>query len=117
MRARDRDAPGADHCLDRGLVGIGPGEGPKAERMRAAFAAVPEGSEVWTREPGGAYRRGRITGPCRHDAEAEAAVGLPYVRPAEWVRRGYAEDEVPAAVAATFARGGRNFQRIRQVTG
>lgn len=117
MRSRERDEPGADYCLDRGLVGIGPGQGPKAERMRAAFAAVPEGTTVWTREPGGAFRRGTIAGPCREDAGAAEAVGLPYVRPAEWVERGFAEDEVPAGVAASFARGGRNFQRIRQVTG
>jgi hypothetical protein len=34
------------------------------------------------------------------------------VRPAQWLERPFADDEVPAAVARTFARGGRNLQRI-----
>ena len=38
-------------------------------------------------------------------------VDLPHVRPTAWLDRRFAEDEVPAAVAATFGRGGRNFQR------
>jgi hypothetical protein len=33
------------------------------------------------------------------------------VRPAQWLERPFAADEVPAAVAKTFARGGRNLQR------
>jgi len=31
--------------------------------------------------------------------------------PARWLSRAFAEAEVPDAVARTFARGGRNFQR------
>ena len=37
--------------------------------------------------------------------------GLTHVRPADWLDRPIGEPEVPAGVAATFARGGRNFQR------
>ena len=36
-----------------------------------------------------------------------------HVRRAHWLPRPFDEAEVPAAVSATFARGGRNFQRIR----
>ena len=39
------------------------------------------------------------------------AVGLTHVRPVAWLRRAFGEDEVPDAVAKTFARGGRNLQR------
>jgi hypothetical protein len=52
-----------------------------------------------------------VSGPCRDDAEAAGAVGLAHVRPAVWMDRPFGEAEVPAAVAAAFARGGRNFQR------
>jgi hypothetical protein len=33
------------------------------------------------------------------------------VRPTDWLARAFTEDEVPAAVVGTFARGGRNLQR------
>ena len=108
MRARDRDEPGADHGLAHDLVGIGPGSGEKAERMRRRFAELPDGALVWTRDSAGAYFLGRIAGPCRRGT----AAGLTYVRPATWLDRPFAEDEVPPAVAATFARGGKNLQRI-----
>ena len=38
-------------------------------------------------------------------------MGLRHVRPATWLDRPLREDEVPSAVVATFARGGRNLQR------
>jgi hypothetical protein len=44
-------------------------------------------------------------------AAAAREVGLPYVRPADWLDRPFGPDDVPADVAATFARGGRNLQR------
>ncbi|HYH59222.1 MAG TPA: hypothetical protein VD790_08380 [Thermoleophilaceae bacterium] len=114
MRARDREVEpgaGAEHCLARGLVGIGPGTGEKAARMLHRFATLPEGLFVWTRERGGGYRLGRISGPLREDRTAARAVGITHVRPADWVDRVFAEPEVPDAVARTFARGGRNLQR------
>jgi hypothetical protein len=115
MRARDLDLPagvGADYAIARGLVGIGPGRGDKAERMLHRFATLPDGVFVWTRERAGGYRLGRVAGPVREDRSAGArSVGLSHVRPADWLERVFRDSEVPEAVARTFARGGRNLQR------
>ena len=106
-RAPMRD--GAAYALARDLVGIGE---PKSERALHRFADLPEGTFVWTRAPDGAYHLGRISGPVRRDdSPAAREAGLVHVRPARWLDRPFGEDELPAAVAATFARGGRNFQR------
>ncbi|MDO3638489.1 GAF domain-containing protein [Mycolicibacterium arseniciresistens] len=76
------------------------------------FAAVDEGSFVWTRDGDGLFRLGRITGPYRYDGAAEAAaVDLVHVRACRWVDAPLSEPAVPPAVIATFERGGRNFQR------
>ena len=116
MRARDLDVPagaGADFGVDHGLVGIGPGTGAKAERMLDRLAALPDGTIVWTRTSDGAFHVGRITGPYRYDdSEAAREVGIHHVRPCTW----QPADDVPPAVIATFARGGRNLQRIRGQT-
>jgi hypothetical protein len=116
MRARDRDDvppfAGARHGLERGLVGIGRVEGDKGARMLHRFAELPEGTFVWTRTGDHEYRLGRIAGPLREDRSASArAVGIHHVRPATWLDRVFDDHEVPPAVAATFARGGRNLQR------
>lgn len=133
MRARDRELRpglGAEFGLRHGLVGIGdvlpeaPGSldeaveaaaavhGPKAGRMLRRFAELPDGVFVWTRDTDGMYHLGRISGPWRYDDSPDAReVGIHHVRPADWLDRPFGEDEVPAAVAETFARGGRNFQR------
>jgi hypothetical protein len=115
MRARDRERPmgaGARFGVERGLVGIGDTPGDKGARMLHRFAGIEEGAFVWTRTGEGEYRLGRITGPWRYDdSKAARDVGIHHVRPAQWLGRAFGEDEVPAAVAATFARGGRNFQR------
>jgi hypothetical protein len=133
MRARDRDCEpgaGADHGLEHGLVGIGDvletapatlqeavtaaaeAHGEKAGRMLERFAAIPDGTFVWTRASTGMFHLGRISGPWRYDAsDAARAVGIPHVRPATWLDRAFGPDDVPAAVAETFARGGRNLQR------
>jgi hypothetical protein len=119
MRARDLDLPpgrGAEHGLARDLVGIGgdASRGEKGARLLHRFALVPEGSFVWTRATDGRYHLGRIRGPWRYDASPDArATGIVHVRPATWLDRSFDESGVPAAVAATFARGGRNFQRTR----
>jgi hypothetical protein len=108
MRARDRDLPpgrGARYGLEHGLVGIG----GATDRQVQRFADVPEGSFVWTRDEDGMYWLGRITGPCRTHAENPA--GLRHVRSATWAERPFGPDEAPPGVVATFARGGRNFQR------
>lgn len=134
MRARDRNAPtgaGAEFGVERGLVGIGDAlarppatlddaivaateeHGAKAGRMVYSFAALPEGAYVWTRVADGTYRLGRLAGDWRYDDSPPAAeAGIHHVRPARWLDRPFGEDEVPAAVADTFARGGRNLQRI-----
>jgi hypothetical protein len=119
MRARDLDVPagaGAEYCLRAGVVGIGPGRGEKADRAVHRFATVPEGTFAWTRDRAGRYHLGRIAGPLRTDRSASALeVGITHVRRTEWVDRSLAEAEVPPAVAQTFARGGRNFQRTHDV--
>jgi hypothetical protein len=133
MRARDRDlraGAGAEHGLTRGLVGIGGAleavpatleeaveaavvaHGPKAGRLLRRFAELPTGSFVWTRDGSGLYHLGRVRGPWRYDASRAAGeVGIHHVRAAAWLDRPFGPQEVPVAVAATFARGGRNFQR------
>ena len=133
MRARDRDLPdgaGAKHGIERGLVGTGDAldhtpatigqvlaaasaaHGDKAARMLQRFADLPDGTFVWTRTGPGAYHLGRIAGLWRYDdSPAARSVGIHHVRPTRWLDRPFGEEEVPAAVAATFARGGRNFQR------
>lgn len=137
MRARDRDdvpaGAGAEFGLEQGVVGIGdalrggaPGpleeavaraeaeHGAKAGRMLERFAGLPDGTLVWTRDAGGGYWLGRIAGPWRYAASAAAReVGIVHVRPAVWLDRRLGPDDVPSAVRATFGRGGRNLQRIR----
>jgi hypothetical protein len=112
MRARGDEPPrgaGADHGLAHGLVGIGDTAEARIER----FGSVPDGAFVWTRAGDGTYRVGRIAGPLRAaDPAARAAAALTHVRAADWLDRPFGEHDVPAAVAATFARGGRNFQGI-----
>ena len=67
---------------------------------------------MWTRDRAWDYHLGRIAGAVREDRlPAASAVGIGYVRDTEWLNRGFKETEVPPAVARTFARGGRNFQR------
>jgi hypothetical protein len=111
MRARDVDVPagaGAEFGLAHAVVGIGAGSDRALER----FAALPEDTFVWTRSRDGMYWLGRIAGPLRRDDSADAhAVGLRWVRPTWWLERPFGEDDVPPAVAATFARGGRNLQQ------
>src|SRR5687768_8536565 len=83
MRSRERDdvPPGAGAEHGLRTGAVGIGRGRGLER----FAGLPDGAFVWTRDTDGLYHLGRISGPLRRD-------------------------ESPA-VAATFARGGRNFQR------
>jgi hypothetical protein len=115
MRARDLDVPagaGAEHGLVCGVVGIGSGRGDKAARALHRFATLPSGVFVWTRDRAGDYHLGQIVGAVREDhSPAANAVGIVYVRDTTWLARAFKETEVPAAVAQTFARGGRNFQR------
>jgi hypothetical protein len=111
MRARGHDAPpgtGAEFGLAHDLVGIG----DTAEARISRFASVPDGAFVWTRDTEGMYWVGRLAGPL-HPAGAAAheTAGLTHVRAADWLDTPLGEHDVPEAVAATFARGGLNFQR------
>lgn len=86
----------------------------RAARRLERFAALPEGDEVWTRDTDGRYRHGVLTGPWRYDAGADAwTADLVHVRDTRWDPESLDEVAAPAAVVATFARGGRNLQRIR----
>jgi hypothetical protein len=111
MRARGHDAlpgVGADHGVAHGVVGIG----DTAEARISRFAEVSNGAFVWTRDTDGMYWVGRIAGPLRPAGPtAREVAGLTHVRAADWLDRPFGEHDVPVAVAATFARGGRNFQR------
>ncbi len=115
MRARDLDIPagtGAEYGLAHGVVGIGSGRGEKAARAVHRFATVPNGAFVWTRDRVHKYHLGRIGGAVHEDhSPAARTVGIVYVRDTTWLARAFKETEVPSAVAQTFARGGRNFQR------
>lgn len=134
MRARTLDLPagaGAEHGLAHDLVGIGDAlprrprsleaaveaaareHGEKAGRLLERFAAAPDGAFVWTRDRQGAFHLGRLDGPWRYADDAPAReTGIHHVRPARWLDRPFFDDDVPAGIAATFARGGRNFQRV-----
>lgn len=114
MRSRsdDFDAAAAfERALTRGLVGFGEaGADDRLQRRVDRFAGVADGSFVWTRDPAGLYWLGRIDGPYFYDSGG-AAVDLVHVRPCRWLTRPLTEPAVPAAVVATFGRGGRNFQQ------
>jgi hypothetical protein len=135
MRSRidDVDAGLAvERALDLGVVGVGgrlsspPRDAADAvarvsdehdervARRLERFIVIADGAEVWTRDPAALFHRGLVTGPWRYDPDPAAyAVDLTHVRPCSWEPDALAEHELPAAVAATFRRGGRNFQRIR----
>lgn len=93
--------PDAESMVAAGRVHIADARGRRLER----FAEVPEGSFVWTRDGDGTYWLGRLSGPLAGEQ-----------RPVVWLERPFGEHEIPAAVAATFARGGRNFQRTHSET-
>ena len=52
------------------------------------------------------YERGEV------DSAEAHAVDLVHVRPCMWRAEPLADDEIPPAVRHTFARGGRNWQRV-----
>ncbi|MCL3818091.1 GAF domain-containing protein [Aeromicrobium wangtongii] len=113
MRSRRDDvdhAAAVERALRLGLVGMGEATDERAERRLDRFIAAPDGAFVWTRDGDGAAYLGRITGPWRRDEDG-AAVDLVNVRDCDWVVEPVDPGLIPAAVAQTFARGGRNFQQ------
>lgn len=115
-RADEVDAAAAvDWALENGVVGVGSfsaaTELHRIEARLRRFSEVANGSFVWTRDADGFAFVGQITGPVR-DEPAGAAHDLQQVRPCRWHPEPVPESAVPAAVAATFDRGGRNFQRV-----
>ncbi len=118
MRSRRDDVDfGAtiERALARGVCGFGGPLTPTDERTARRierFRDVDAGSFAWTRDPDGLYWLGRITGPYFYDSdEAAATVDLVHVRECDWLSTPLHEESVPAAVIATFQRGGRNFQQ------
>lgn len=104
-------------ALRLGLCGFGQHVRDDSEKARltrrvARFADVDDGSFVWTRDVDGLYWLGRIDGPYFYDNDVQArAVDLVHVRPCRWLAKPLLESDAPAAVVATFGRGGRNFQQ------
>jgi hypothetical protein len=116
MRSRrdDIDWPAAvRRALEFGICGVGSADDERAQRRLQRFAAAPIGSFAWTRDGDGNAYVGRLTGPHRHDPTG-TPVDLVHVRDCEWSRTPVDPMLIPAAVAQTFARGGRNFQRIHR---
>jgi hypothetical protein len=118
MRSRRDDVDfGAtiERARARGLCGFGGPKEPSDDRLARRierFRDADDGSFVWTRDPDGLYWLGRIGGPYFCDADDGAAVlDLVHVRPTRWLSEPVFEHEVPAAIVATFQRGGRNFQQ------
>ena len=104
-------AAAVEWALVRGVVGVGEPGDDRAERRLARFCDAPVGAHVWTRHPDGRTYLGRITGPCRRDDDG-SGLDLVHVRDCDWIEEPVDPALVPAAVTQTFARGGRNWQRI-----
>ncbi|MFB9312204.1 GAF domain-containing protein [Nocardioides plantarum] len=101
-------APGS---LAEALAATYDEHGERAAARLRRFAEVGAGAQVWTRDDDGLFRVGVLTGGWRYDVDDEAwAADLVHVRDCAWSAPA---DVVPAAVLATFARGGRNFQQVR----
>ena len=111
MRSRRDNTYAVGRALLIGVCGMGEATDERAERRLDRFVAAPEGAFVWTRDDDGSTYIGRIAGPWRRDPEG-AAVDLVNVRDTDWIAEPVDPALVPAAVAQTFARGGRNFQQI-----
>ena len=89
-------------------------DGLRTARRLERFAAAFDGSFVWTRDVDGLLHLGRLHGPWVYDADPAAIeVDLVHVRACVWASDPIPDAHAPPPVLATFARGGRNWQRIR----
>lgn len=136
--------PGIDHaaqvqhCLDRGLVGIGwriddlaPGTSLEdvcqwiescpdagwgrtaAQIVRRFGAEALVGEFVWTRDTSGRYLLAKITGGYHYDiSDAAKAVDVHQVRDVQWAPRPLNDLEVPGGVIRRFVGQGQSFSRI-----
>ncbi|KWX66376.1 hypothetical protein [Mycobacterium sp. NAZ190054] len=115
MRSRRDDIDSGlafERALSLALCGFGRfGDSERLTRRVQRFADAADGSFVWTRDGDGWYWLGRIDGPYFYDTDGED-VDLVHVRPCTWLGTPVPESRCPAAVVATFGRGGRNFQQI-----
>lgn len=134
MRSRDDDVPAGlavERALELGLCGIGGRLDRSPDTLQDAvaatdrafdersarrlerFAAAPPGSFVWTADAYEFLWLGRINGQWSYDSGAGAwAVDLVHVRSCDWSDAPIPHADAPPSVHATFARGGRNWQRI-----
>ncbi|MBB5741635.1 hypothetical protein HD600_000132 [Microbacterium ginsengiterrae] len=135
MRSRDDRIPAGSavaRALERGLCGLGGRLDTVPQSLRAAvartaeaigeraaqrlerFAAAPHGAFVWAKDAYDFLWLGRLTGDWHYDSNPGAwAVDLVHVRACTWSETPIPHDEAPPSVNATYARGGRNWQRIR----
>lgn len=116
MRSRSDDVDpwlAVEQALLHGVCGMGEVTDDRAAARLERFAAVPDGAFVWTRDADGATYLGRLTGPCRRDDDPAAVeADLVHVRDCTWLPDPLPAADLPPAVTRTFARGGRNVQRI-----
>ena len=135
MRSRDDripDGPAVERALALGVCGVGgrldaapasltealalvdAAHGERVARRLERFATAPDGAHVWTRDEDGLLWLGRLDGAWRYDTRAAAhEVGHVPGRPGRWLADPVPPRDVPGAVRAAFARGGRNWQQIR----
>jgi hypothetical protein len=96
--------------LDAAVVAVSRAWDQRVAARLRRFAELDEGGEVWTRDAGGLFHRGVLSGSWRYDATRLAYdVDLAHVRECSWD----GPLDPPPEVLASFARGGRNFQRVR----
>lgn len=108
------DAPPSS--LPEALAAVDEVHGERMARRLERFATAPDGAFVWARDGDDLLWLGRLDGPWRYDQSAAARdVDLVHVRPCRWLAAPVPPIDVPAAVRATFARGGRNWQRIHDI--
>ena len=102
--------------LSEAVAAVAREHGSRVADRLERFAAVPVGSTMWTRHPDGDLWVGVVTGRWSFDDSPDAAAfDLQHTRPCEWSEEPVSPGRAPAAVLETFARGGRNFQRIRRL--